>query len=75
VSEHEEPDVRFGAPHVAADGRAAVEYWAVVRGDEGESTIAGVALLAFDETGLVVEQRDYWHEGEGRREPPPGWGA
>jgi hypothetical protein len=75
ASERGEPDPRFAPPHVAADGRAAVEYWAVVRDESGESTIAGVALLRFDEDGLVVEQRDYWNESEGHRERPPGAGA
>jgi ketosteroid isomerase-like protein len=72
----EEPgaDVRFGEPRVAADDRATVEYWAVVREPDGEVTIAGVSLLRFDDEGLVVEQRDYWNQARGRRQPPPGWG-
>lgn len=68
-------DVRFGEPLLVEPDRAAVEYWAVVRDADGaETTIAGVALLRFDADGLVVEQRDYWHELEGGREPHPRWG-
>jgi hypothetical protein len=32
-------------------------------------------MLRFDENGLCRERREYWHFGEGRREPPAGWGA
>src|SRR3712207_3806021 len=39
-------EVRWGRPFIAAD-RAVVEYWAVIREANGESTIAGVALLRF----------------------------
>jgi hypothetical protein len=66
-------ECRFGKPFVAGD-RVTCEYWAVVEGAEGESTIAGVALIRFREDGLVAEQRDYWHEEPGRRGPPPGFG-
>ena len=68
-------EVRFGEPRLTGDDRAAVEYWAFVRDAEGESTIAGVALLRFDESGLVFEQRDYWAQERGRHDPPPGWGT
>ncbi|MGE5692142.1 MAG: nuclear transport factor 2 family protein [Pseudomonadota bacterium] len=74
----EEPggDIRFGEPVVAGDDRAAVEWWAVVREPGGsETTIAGVSLLRFDDDGLVVEERGYWTEDVGRREPHEGWGS
>ena len=55
--------------------RAAVEWWAtLVLADGEEQTIAGCSVLRFDDEGLVVESRDYWHTEPGRREPPPGWG-
>jgi len=28
----------------------------------------------FDAAGLVIEHWDSWNQGEGLREPPPGWG-
>jgi hypothetical protein len=57
------------------EDRAAVEYWAVVRDRSGiETTIAGVSLVRFDEDGLVVEERDYWNEAEGRQVPHDVWG-
>jgi ketosteroid isomerase-like protein len=63
----------FGEP-IVFDGRALVEYWAVVTQQGKEETLAGVALLRFSPGGLVAEQRDYWQMETGRREPPPEWG-
>jgi hypothetical protein len=71
----EQEDVRFwfGEPVVGVN-RAAVEYWAVITTPTGDTTIAGSAFLRFDAEGRVVEQRDYWSELAGDREPPSGWG-
>lgn len=75
-SEAGEPDVRFGEPFVVEPDRAVVEYWGIVRDPRGaETTIAGAAILRFDERGLVVDQRDYWNELEGRCDPHPRWGT
>jgi hypothetical protein len=55
---------------VQAD-RAAVDWWGVITGSDGSlQTIAGTSLLRFDESGLVVEQRDAWSETDGRHELP-----
>jgi hypothetical protein len=62
----------FGEPVVSGD-RAAIEYWAILRG-ASELTIAGASFLHFDAEGRVTDHRDYWVEFEGRREPPAGWG-
>ena len=73
----EEPgaDVRLGEPVVVDGDRAAVEYWATVRDREGvETTIAGISLIRFGANGLVVEQRDYWHQLGESRQPHAGWG-
>ena len=62
----------FGEP-VAANERAAVEWWASWEEAGHQVTMAGVSLVRFDEDGLVTDQRDHWNE-EDRREPPyPGW--
>jgi hypothetical protein len=58
-------ECRYGEPVVAGD-RAAVEYWAILSAEGEEETLAGIALLRFDESGLVVEQRDYWSMQPGR---------
>ena len=73
-AEEEPVAVWFGDPVVAGGDRAAVEYWAILRTDGKELTLAGVALLRFDTDGLVSDQRDYWGMWEGRRDPWEGWG-
>lgn len=56
----------FGEPIVAADGRAAVEYRAVITAPDGsDTTIHGVSLLRIGTDGLVEEHRDTWTELEG----------
>ena len=73
-SEERDPRVWVGEPIVTGD-RAAVEWWAAVVENGVEITLAGVSVLRFDTTGLVLEQWDSWNQGEGLREPPAGWGA
>lgn len=72
-AEEEGPRVWFGTPVVAGD-RAAVEWWAALREDGLEITLAGTSVLAFADDGLVIEQRDTWNQADGLHEPPPGWG-
>ena len=56
----------FGEPIVAADGRAAVEYRAVITTPDGtDTTIHGVSLLRVGPDGLIAEHRDTWTELEG----------
>ncbi|HUQ42813.1 MAG TPA: hypothetical protein VM451_00170 [Candidatus Limnocylindria bacterium] len=57
----------FGEPLIGDDGRAAVEYRAVIwPPDCGEpSTIHGVSLLRIGPDGLIAEHRDTWTELEG----------
>src|SRR3954451_15436108 len=65
--------VWVGEP-MTAGNTAAVEWWAVIV-DEGEpGTFAAVALIEFDDEGLVVHERDYWNTKAERIEPRPGWG-
>ncbi len=63
------PEVWFGEPVVTGD-RAAVEYWAILRYEGAEHTLAGTTMLRFDEHGLVLEHRDYWALENGRRDRP-----
>jgi hypothetical protein len=59
-------EARFGEPIVEGD-RAAVDWWAVVESVDGRiETLAGTSLIRFDESGLVVEQRDVWASAPGR---------
>ena len=65
---------RFGRP-IAADGRAAVEWWASWIEDGKEITLAGATVLRFDADGRVTDHVDYWLQADGRPEPYPGWGG
>ena len=69
AEEEAEPEVWFGEP-ISDGDRAAVEYWAIVRYEGRDHTLAGTTLLRFDADGLVVEHRDYWALEPGRRERP-----
>ena len=69
AEEEAEPEVWFGEPIVDGD-RASVEYWAIVRYEGSDHTLAGTTLLRFDDDGLVIEHRDYWALEPGRRERP-----
>ena len=66
-SDEDAAEPHFGEPIVSGD-RAVVEWWAVSRSGDKEDTLAGVSLLRFDDRGLVVDQRDYWHLEPGRHE-------
>ena len=65
----EEPRVWFAEP-VVEGNRAAVSWWASLREDGAETTLAGTSMLRFDEHGAVVEQWDAWNVLAGRRDPP-----
>jgi SnoaL-like domain len=67
-------ELEYGTPVVVGD-RAAVEWWVTMLNGGAEITLAGEFMLRFDENGLCRELREYWHVGEGRRRPPPGWGT
>jgi len=56
----------FGGPVVSDNGRAAVEYRAVITAADGSiTTIAGVSMLRFGPDGLVTEHLDTWAEAPG----------
>jgi hypothetical protein len=62
--EESRAEFTFGEPIVAADGRAAVEYRAVIWPPDGgePTTIHGVSLLRVGPDGLIAEHRDTWTE-------------
>jgi SnoaL-like domain len=66
-SQEDSVECDFDEPIVFGD-RATVEWWAVTQTGVQEETLAGVSLLRFDEKGLVVEERGYWHAKPGRHE-------
>jgi ketosteroid isomerase-like protein len=67
--EEEAPRVRTSAPIVDGD-RASVSWWASLREDGAEATLAGTSVLRFDADGLVTEQWDAWNAAHERHEPP-----
>ena len=67
-ADQKEAECRFGEPLVSGD-RAAVDWWAViVAPDDSVESLAGTSLTWFDESGMVVVQRDAWASEPGRRE-------
>jgi nuclear transport factor 2 (NTF2) superfamily protein len=64
-----EPRVWMGEPVVDGD-RAAISWWATLREEGADATLAGTSVLRFDADGLVVEQWDAWNSAPGRRPPP-----
>lgn len=59
--EEKDPVVVVSAPIVDAR-RAAVSWWASLREDGVDTTLAGTSVLEFDADGLVVEQWDTWNQ-------------
>lgn len=70
--EEETPRVWVADPIVDGD-RAAISWWASLREDGADSTLAGTSVLRFDTDGLVAEQWDTWNAIGERREPPSDW--
>ena len=73
LGEEEAPRVWMSLPIVEGD-RAAISWWASLREEGVETTLAGTSVLRFDADGLVVEQWDAWNQHAGRRDPPEAWG-
>ena len=70
LAEEEDPRVWMGDPIV--DGsRAAIPWWASLREEGADTTLAGTSVLTFDADGLVVEQWDSWNQLDKRRDPHP----
>ena len=68
LAEEEDPRVWMAQPIV--DGsHAAIAWWASLREDGADSTLAGISLVHFDAEGLVVDQWDAWNHVAERREP------
>lgn len=73
LEQQEDTEVHVGEPLIG-DGRAAVEWWAVL-GEDGEAvSYSGTLFLAFGEDGLCRALREVWTREPGRMEPYPGWG-
>jgi ketosteroid isomerase-like protein len=75
TSTQENVTVSWGSPLVAG-ARVVVEWWTTMRDleDAVDLTLPGVLLLTFDHDRRCRSLREYWMVGEGRAEPPVGWG-
>ena len=73
LAEEEDPRVSMSEPIVEGD-RASVSWWASLREDGADATLAGTSVLRFDADGLVVEQWDAWNQLGERRNPPSSFG-
>ena len=52
-----------GSSEPIVDGdRAAIPWWASLREDGADTTLAGTSVLRFDADGLVIEQWDAWNQ-------------
>ena len=70
LGEEEDPNVWMGDPIV--DGRrAAITWWASLREDGADATLAGTSIIQFDANGLVIAQWDTWNQVDERRDPHP----
>lgn len=71
-AQEEDPSVWMGSPIV--DGaRAAVPWWASLREDGVDTTLAGTSVLTLEADGLVREQWDTWNVVRELRSPPTDW--
>jgi ketosteroid isomerase-like protein len=66
--------VRVSTPIVDGD-RASISWWASLREDGEEVTLAGTSVLRFDAAGLVIEQWDAWNTLSERHDPPAAIGT
>ena len=70
LGEEEDPRVWMGEPIVDGD-RAAIPWWASLREEGTDATLAGTSVLRFDADGFVIEQWDTWNQLAERLEPHP----
>ena len=70
LREEENPRIWMSEPIVDAD-RAAISWWASLREEGVDTTLAGTSVIRFDADGLVVEQWDSWNQLDRRRDPGP----
>ncbi|MGJ6126940.1 nuclear transport factor 2 family protein [Mycolicibacterium sp. Y3] len=65
-------DFRYGVPVIDGD-RVGVEWWATLKSDGEEHTLAGNFLLAFAGE-RVADLRESFVKQKGTHQPHPGWG-
>ena len=53
----------FGRP-ITDGAHTSVEWWAILRSDQGTATLSGALILRFGTDGRCEELREYWHLDE-----------
>ena len=71
-AEEESPRVWVSKPIVDGN-RASISWWAALRENDADTTLAGTSVMEFDADGLVVEQWDAWNVIGEKRSPPSDW--
>jgi ketosteroid isomerase-like protein len=71
-AEEESPRVWVSEPIVDGD-RASISWWAALREDDADASLAGTSVLRYDADGLVIEQWDAWNVAAERIAPPSDW--
>jgi ketosteroid isomerase-like protein len=72
TSSQSDVEVHLGEPLVDGD-RVVVEWWTQMTDEGAGETLPGVLLLRFSGE-LCSSLREYWHVGDTRVGPYPGWG-
>jgi hypothetical protein len=67
------PDGVWVAEPIVDGNLVAISWWAALREDDTDATLAGTSVLRYDEDGLVIEQWDTWNVLAEKRSPPSGW--
>lgn len=71
-AEEDGPRVWVSEPIVDGN-RASISWWAALREDDADATLAGTSVLRYDDDGLVIEQWDAWNALPEQRSPPSDW--
>ncbi len=72
-ADEEDVEPHFGEPVVEGD-RVAVEYWAAMKEDALDLTLAGCLVFRLAPDGRCSEMRGVWTTAPERLEPPADWG-
>lgn len=69
LGQEEDPRVAVSDPIVDGD-RASISWWASLREEGADTTLAGTSVLTFDAEGFVTDQWDAWNIARERLTPP-----
>ena len=64
----------IGSAQAGTCSSAIAQFEQAMRDSAKDITLPGALILRFSPGGRCEELREYWHDEEGRIEPPDGWG-